>query len=96
MEIYTTEVIPTAESRPIQKAWTIWTQPGKDLDTTLSELKDKATRGGADAIIGLRLVCTEHPGGEDSRGKWYSGWLTWTAYGTAVKRAPSVTPWVSR
>jgi hypothetical protein len=81
MEMYTTDTIPTSESRPIRKAWLVIARPGNnEYDRGLAALQREAAEGGADAIIGLRIVMAQS---ESNTGFSQS----FVAYGTAVKRS---------
>jgi hypothetical protein len=90
MEIYTTDAVPTATSRPA-KAWLVWSSSGNGLDEALSRLWDEATAKGADAIVGLRVTASQ--GGDPKSG---SSWAVFTAYGTGVKHASAATPFAQR
>ncbi|NUK09500.1 heavy metal-binding domain-containing protein [Streptomyces lunaelactis] len=90
MEMYTTEAIPTTDSPPVAKAWAVWTRRHDDPDAAVAGLKEKAAEGGADAIIGLRILFNSY-----ESGRWYTDWA---AYGTAIKRSGTrtATPFASR
>jgi uncharacterized protein YbjQ (UPF0145 family) len=68
----------------VQKAWLVW-QAADRVQKALDALEAEASRGGADAVVGLRVAA------DSSETKsWY------VAYGTAVKHTTAATPFVVR
>lgn len=88
MEMYTTDTIPSNGAKPVEQAWFVMAQDSPKPSTpesVLALLKEQAAEGGADAVIGVRLV----------RSDWLGGG-TLVAYGTAVKLKRTGAPFAER
>ena len=94
MEIYTTDSIPLEGGRPIAKAWAVAaTKHREGADGALAALKAEAAQQGADAVVAVRLVAVP----SSTKNEYgVTGGPSWTAYGTAVKRAVAAIPFAVR
>lgn len=98
VDLYTVDVDPI-DHRTITLAFLVWAS-GERLDNALADLEAKATKGGATAVLGLRMSTTDGTyyipaetfigGGTTQRDMGSPGSTVerrlWTIYGTAVKR----------
>ncbi|MEU8031946.1 hypothetical protein AB0C13_25420 [Streptomyces sp. NPDC049099] len=103
MEMYTTDMPPAVDDRPVASAFLVWA-----VDSTLREaleaIETQARKGGASAIVGLRIAVGDstyydpgntYAGGVGAR---LGGGSYWAAYGTALKRKGDLSPreWYER
>lgn len=90
MEVYTTDAVP-GDTRPIASAFLVKAVAGA-LDDALSAIEDQARKGGASAIVGLRVAVADstyyNPGNTYAGGGGadLGGGAYWAVYATAIKR----------
>ncbi|WP_331740872.1 heavy metal-binding domain-containing protein [Streptomyces sp. NBC_01006] len=71
--MYTTDTVPGSGPKPVKSSWLLLHE-GDRLHKVMSELRQQASKDGADAVVGLRITAAE-----------LSGPSPFIVYGTALK-----------